>query len=573
MESEIKALVNQAQQGDTEAFGVLYEMYYPKMKGICIKILKEDKDVVDDLVQDAFILALVSVKDLKNPHRFGQWLTSITTHLAFKYKEKSHKEQYVSLSDVEEVASEEIMEKGTSSLSISYDDLMAAIGKLPRGYRDVFEMSVLDGLSHQEIAEILNIAPHSSSSQLARAKNMLRGLLNAKTLVVIVLAIVGLIYKTFMTQEPVPVRKAMRYAKKDYVRKNDKQSIEPIVAEKTKDELVASNKHLVKHIVSSTAESVLDSVSDSVGRNLSVESILPIEHNNLSVVDTLPMITDTLLLPNKEWNPVIAIEGGKYENAKNKHENGKKKNGKWKIIGLGSLGTTLAQNVYKTMMGHDGTSDGELPSVTSSFTTWEEYSRYLHQLVENRDTVIDQTILDIADHNQGRIVEKEHHDKPITLGIAINKNIGNNWSLETGLQYSFLKSTFTLGDSEYRMERVQRLHYVGIPLRLSYQFANYKKWSAYGSAGATLHIPVSGKMSVNYVTDVASYDSAHYKVTAPLQWVMNTSVGLQYQFAPKWNVFLEPTLNWYIPTGGNTRNAWTERPFTFAVPFGIRFTW
>lgn len=41
-------------------------MYYPKMKGICINILREDKAVVDDLVQDAFILAFVSLKDLKN---------------------------------------------------------------------------------------------------------------------------------------------------------------------------------------------------------------------------------------------------------------------------------------------------------------------------------------------------------------------------------------------------------------------------------------------------------------------------------------------------------------------------
>ncbi len=57
MDSNIRTLVvEKAKQGDNSAFSTLYQMYYPKMKGICINILKEDKAVVDDLVQDAFSL-------------------------------------------------------------------------------------------------------------------------------------------------------------------------------------------------------------------------------------------------------------------------------------------------------------------------------------------------------------------------------------------------------------------------------------------------------------------------------------------------------------------------------------
>ena len=65
MASNITTLVEKAKLGDADAFSTLYQMYYPKMKGICINILREDKAVVDDLVQDAFILAFVSLKDLK----------------------------------------------------------------------------------------------------------------------------------------------------------------------------------------------------------------------------------------------------------------------------------------------------------------------------------------------------------------------------------------------------------------------------------------------------------------------------------------------------------------------------
>ena len=65
MASNITTLVEKAKQGDADAFSTLYQMYYPKMKGICINILRENKAVVDDLVQDAFILAFVSL----NPNR------------------------------------------------------------------------------------------------------------------------------------------------------------------------------------------------------------------------------------------------------------------------------------------------------------------------------------------------------------------------------------------------------------------------------------------------------------------------------------------------------------------------
>ncbi len=148
-------------------------MYYPKMKGICINILREDKAVVDDLVQDAFILAFVSLKDLKNTHRFSQWLTSITTNLVLKYQEQGKRYDFISLSDVEEEFSFVLEDGNTSKQSIPYEEIMSAIDSLPEGYKKIFNMSVLDGLSHQEISELLDIAPHSSSSQLSRAKAML----------------------------------------------------------------------------------------------------------------------------------------------------------------------------------------------------------------------------------------------------------------------------------------------------------------------------------------------------------------------------------------------------------------
>ena len=122
MASNITTLVEKAKQGDADAFSTLYQVYYPKMKGICINILREDKAVVDDLVQDAFILAFVSLKDLKNTHRFSQWLTSITTNLVLKYQEKGKRYDFISLSDIEDEFSTVLEDDNTSKQSISYED-------------------------------------------------------------------------------------------------------------------------------------------------------------------------------------------------------------------------------------------------------------------------------------------------------------------------------------------------------------------------------------------------------------------------------------------------------------------
>lgn len=101
--------------------------------------------------------------------------------------------------------------------------------------------------------------------------------------------------------------------------------------------------------------------------------------------------------------------------------------------------------------------------------------------------------------NDGKIVEHEHHDKPITFGLSATMSLGNNWNVATGLQYSFLKSDFTSGEDGYYIKRNQKLHYLGIPLQVSYRWFEAKNWSAYSSWGVTMHIPVYGNTSEKYV--------------------------------------------------------------------------
>ena len=575
MASNITTLVEKAKQGDADAFSTLYQMYYPKLKGICINILREDKAVVDDLVQDAFILAFVSLKDLKNTHRFSQWLTSITTNLVLKYQEKGKRYDFISLSDIEDEFSSVLEDGNTSKQSIPYEEIMAAIDSLPEGYKKIFNMSVLDGLSHQEISELLDIAPHSSSSQLSRAKAMLRNILSPRAMFIIVLALIVIpVYRYFT-------------AKKKIVSENDvnivrtrkpNEDITPIQKKpnvsvsRIQNAVLCSNHRSVQQ-----GKNIVITVGDSIktGQNVILEISDSLQENQYVLADNK---RDSIIKKDSVYTPIPNEERWIADDTRTH------KKSKWQLLAAGSLGTTLAQNVYKIITSSNNNIGSSQPSgpdqpttpdqpSEKSFTTWEEYAEYLHRLTPTDPTAENVAMMDIADNNKGKIEEYEHHDKPITLGLAVNKNIGKHWSLETGLQYSYLKSYFTLGTGNYRVDKEQKLHYIGIPIKLSYQFMAYKRLSAYGSAGASIQIPLSGKTYADYVIGGKAGYTTDWKTIPSIQWTVNTNIGIQYQFAPKLTLFVEPTLNWYIPNGSEVKNTWTERPFTLTVPFGIRLSW
>ena len=575
MASNITTLVEKAKQGDADAFSTLYQMYYPKMKGICINILREDKAVVDDLVQDAFILAFVSLKDLKNTHRFSQWLTSITTNLVLKYQEKGKRYDFISLSDIEDEFSSVLEDGNTSKQSISYEEIMAAIDSLPEGYKKIFNMSVLDGLSHQEISELLDIAPHSSSSQLSRAKAMLRNILSPRAMLIIVLALIVIpVYRYFTAKKKLVSENDVNIVR---TRKSN-EDITPIQKKpnvsvsRTQNAVLCSNHRSVQQ-----GKNIVITVGDSIktGQNVILEISDSLQENQYVLADNK---RDSIIKKDSVYTPIPNEERWIADDTRTH------KKSKWQLLAAGSLGTTLAQNVYKIITSSNNNIGSSQPSgpdqpttpdqpSEKSFTTWEEYAEYLHRLTPTDPTAENVAMMDIADNNKGKIEEYEHHNKPITLGLAVNKNIGKHWSLETGLQYSYLKSYFTLGTGNYRVDKEQKLHYIGIPVKLSYQFMAYKKLSAYGSAGASIQIPLSGKTYADYVVGGKSGYATDWKTTPSIQWTVNTNIGIQYQFAPKLTLFVEPTLNWYIPNGSEVKNTWTERPFTLTVPFGIRLSW
>ena len=175
---DLDNLVERAKAKDPQAFDTLYKMYFRKMMGVCLKIIKGDEETAKDLVHDAFVLAFISLGDLRDNRKFGEWLTTIVRNVSYKNVGKKsgiHLVPLTSVSGEDQLAAPAAF---SSESAVDSRELQELISRLPEGYRTVFRLSVIEGFSHKEIAGMLGIEPHSSSSQLTRAKALLRKMLD-----------------------------------------------------------------------------------------------------------------------------------------------------------------------------------------------------------------------------------------------------------------------------------------------------------------------------------------------------------------------------------------------------------
>lgn len=551
---DLKTLVKRAQTKDSHALETLYNMYYPKMLGLCIKITKEDEETAKDLVHDAFILAFSSLRNLNTPERFGKWLTSIVRNVALKYMERKNRICFGPIINEEE----KLVDTNVSADSIvNIQDILDLVNELPNGYGTILRLYAIEGFSHKEIAEILGIEPHSSSSQLSRAKAMLQKIAKGRLLAIVLLITMAIpLYYFILRKKTLQPQRSPIIVKDDKKRKDitNKENIS-IVKEKTYAQ-VAAHKNIIPSNTNKKEEKDTTLLLDTtmVETPISDMEIVEYKQDSTKYVDS---IKPQFILSDNE----LALNDTK------------KKSAEWHILTTGSVGPTLAQNIYQLITTDKFITDIEGPMFPENIDTWEDYSRYLHMTTHNQTPQDTLVLMEIADHNQGKIIEKEQHDRPITFGISLSKPITQRWSFKTGLQYSLLRSNSTMGNESYYIGKQQKIHYLGIPLGISYRIADYKNLSTYSSVAVSIQIPIYGKVNCNYIVNNMSAYTHSWSIAPSVQWTTDFSIGIQYNFLSKWALYVEPTLYWHIPNGSSIHTIWTEHPIMFSVPFGIRFTW
>ena len=182
---EVETLIRRCQQGDREAMGALYTAMHDELMVQCRQYTADDS-MAEDLLHDAFLLIFRNIKQVRSPEKGRQWMHKVARNVCLIYMQQRRNHPQLSIEEVREAT-----QVAEPAMPFVYDEVMNAIEKLPRGYRQVFRLSVLEGMSHQQIADLLGIEPHTSSSQLLRAKRQLRQMLRVLMLALLAAIPVG----------------------------------------------------------------------------------------------------------------------------------------------------------------------------------------------------------------------------------------------------------------------------------------------------------------------------------------------------------------------------------------------
>lgn len=511
-----KHLIQRCQSGDREAFGILYQTYLVRMYRIVARYV-HNQDAVWDILHDGFLIAFASISSLKDAEKVEPWLISIMKNLSLQYLKDGSSHISVAVSDTE-IADNDSGAIVDEERELTWEELDKMISKLPEGYGKVFRLAVLDGLSHKEIAGMLGIASHSSSSQLTHAKAMLRRMIKQYRMEIGILSIIGIILLIWQWT----------------IDRNEDTRPAPVI--------------------SNNADGALPLVTDSIDSADSVTGDDAPSPRMIYKAIQRPEVHQDIAETTIAAHSIPAVKNDSIANDT----------------------VMLSPNIVdrERLIVHE-----DVRSVKRSESRdWSlalAYSGSFGQNDLNRYRIPDPDMSDANDPiEEIEVTEKSHHYMPLVIGLSVNKTLTSRWSIETGLRYTFLRSEF-LSESEL-MDRktTQRIHYIGIPLKINYRIFIYRGFSLYGQGGGALDIPVYGTRSVReYLPREGTVSIDKFHIHAPVQWSVEGGLGIQYHFTPSFSIYAEPSFRYYFNPGSDIRTIRQDKSFEFTLPIGLRFTW
>ena len=561
--------IDACKKGDKEALGELYTTYAKRLLGVCRHYVKDDNSA-HDILHDAFIIIFMSIQDLKDESKLEGWMITIVRNLSLKYLQNTEKEA-IPLSclniEIQEAACEE-------QKKIEFGLLLSAIESLPEGNREVFKLSVLEGLSHKEIGEQLGINPHSSSSQLFRAKKTLRAMLiNYWMLFLLPILIPVYIYfvtrdKTVETSDNGPTATNTHKSQSKYVQKGlgtlkkeeSRYSTSPNINgnnRRSSAGTIISKENIISQVLTDSTEieqrALLFNV-DSLQKHLAI---------GIGTNDSLYCI------PQTPQDKMIALNERMNFNVCNK------KKYPW-TFNLG-YSSNAGANGAVSNLDYLSLVDYANGGTTAKLYTWADLENYYTRNNALMDSVERARMsLILREHptdDNGSLGEVAHHCRPKTFGLSINKQLSPKWTFGTGITYTRLKSEFESEYNKARLVKTQKIDYVGIPFRLTYQVWSKGRFSAYTTGGVAFEMPVHSSLEKKYIMTADSSYTLKSGLKAHCQWSVNLGVGVQYKLFKPFSLYLEPNMFYYFRNGSGLETYRTEHPFIITVPFGLRLTW
>jgi RNA polymerase sigma-70 factor (ECF subfamily) len=165
----IDSLFEGCRRGDRKAQENLYKTLASRMMGVCMRYAKDTFEA-EDVLQMGFVKVFQKISDFRGEGSFEGWIRRIMVNTAIESYRKNLRN--LNLVDIDEVYDQPQNTFDMSGLELK--DLLKLVQQLSNGYRLVFNMYVIEGYSHKEIAKLLGITEGASKSQLSRARAILK---------------------------------------------------------------------------------------------------------------------------------------------------------------------------------------------------------------------------------------------------------------------------------------------------------------------------------------------------------------------------------------------------------------
>ena len=555
-------LISRCKAGDRQALNLLYSHYKPHLLNICRHYAK-DEDAAEDLLHDAFIVILTSLDKLRSTDKLEVWMTTIVRNVGYHYWKHLDKEHTA----LQQMA-DESQDMTAESLMPDFELMQKLVSQLPKGYQQVFRLSVFEGLSHQEISRMLNIAPHTSSSQLLHAKRMLQRLIKQSWLLILLFIAIPTVIWKFIQKE--------------------KSGIEGNPITPTQEAQITGNRQQEAQKEPTEAHTANHPVYVSIATKTTSQKPLPYQEYSPILSDTVSHKTEVQDDSEDIHRPTPTTQHPSTNtqqptpNTQHLSPNNqlpiKPKTSAWNIqlAYNGQLGKqdNFMQETSVNAKSFSAISNILIPAETS-YSNWNDYSLYLNNAVPQHDmTAETRSLIDIAASNAqingGRMEAHYERQLPISLQLSLSRQLSEQLSVETGLAYTLLKSSNTTGSQTAYIQEQQRLHYLGIPLRMGWQWYSHAPLSLYTSAGMMMEVPVHSTLSVNHINNGMNTYNTREKLSVPLQWSTSLGIGLQYDITPHIGFYIEPSLQYFFNDGSDIKSYRTEHRLNFTIPLGIR---
>ena len=162
------------------------------------------------------------------------------------------------------------------------------------------------------------------------------------------------------------------------------------------------------------------------------------------------------------------------------------------------------------------------------------------------------------------------HRPAVKFGISVRYNLNEHWSLQSGITYSKLSSTFKHKIADEHFDVEQNLYYVGLPVNVSYSLIRTKRLNVYMTAGGEVEKLVKGN-AIQKKKHSAKTAQNNTSVTEhqPV-FSMNAAVGGEYLLSNKISAYVEPGVSYYFKNGSNVENVYKDKPTNFNLNIGLR---